>query len=75
MNVDVDTHNATGPKMVYVRQVRVSDLPREMRAEVEGRDLIYALHREDGAPLALVGDRATAFAVARENDLTAVSVH
>lgn len=67
--------NQNETSMVYVRQVRVADLPRDMQAEVQGHSLVYALHREDGAPLALVGDRDTAFAVARENDLTAVSVH
>ena len=64
-----------GDAIVYVRPVEVANLPKKLQAEVEGAETLYALHREDGSPLALVKDRSTAFLVARENDLTPVSVH
>ena len=64
-----------GDAIVYVRPVLVSDLPKAVQVEAKGADQLYALHRADGEPVALVKDRATAFFVARENDLTPVSVH
>lgn len=64
-----------GNPIVLVRQVAVADLPQEVQAEAKGEAWLYALHREDGAPVALVKDRATAFFLARENDLTPMSVH
>ena len=38
-------------------------------------DMLYAVHASDGARLALVSDRETAFAAARQNDMKPVSVH
>ena len=60
---------------VYVRPILVETLPEKLQVEAEGLDQLYALHRADGSPLALVRDRETAFFVARENDLSPVSVH
>ncbi len=61
--------------IVYVRPVAVADLPDEIRAQAEGIETLYAVHRPDGERLALVRDRAMAFALARQNDLAPVSVH
>ncbi|TFL18930.1 DUF1150 family protein [Jannaschia formosa] len=63
--------------LVYVRRVEMRDLPRDVRREAEegGLEMLYAVHREDGEQVALVGDRALAFNLARQNDLTPVSVH
>lgn len=41
---------------------------------VDGR-LAQSVHSADGTPLAVVGDRDTAFAVVRQNDLEPVSAH
>ena len=65
----------TETPIVYVRPVQVADLPKALQAEAKGAERLYALHRDNGDPLALVKDRDTAFFVARENDLTPVSVH
>jgi hypothetical protein len=65
----------TGERIVYVRQVEVADLPLEVREQAEGMKTIYAVHRSDGACLALVADKRLAFALAREHDLAPVSVH
>ncbi len=64
-----------GKRIVYVREVKTADLPDEIRARTVGMDHLYAIHDEDGDVLALVPDRAQAFVVARQNDLSPVSVH
>lgn len=71
-NFDLDQ---TGERIVYVRPVEVSDLPDEVREQAMGARVIYALHDADGARLALVRDRRLAFLLARENNMSAVSVH
>lgn len=65
----------TGERIVYVRQVAVSDLPQDIQDQAEGIETLYSVHRPDGARLALVKDRSLAFALARQNDLAPVSVH
>ena len=62
-------------RIVYVRPVAVAELPEEIRAQAEGLDRLYALHRPDGERLALVRDREMAFALARQNDLAPVNAH
>jgi len=62
-------------RTVYVRTVAQADLPEDMREETAGYDTVYAIYSEDGERLALVKDRELAFAVARTNDFTPVSVH
>ena len=62
-------------RIVYVRPVELSELPPEIRAQVIGDKPLYAIHDENGERLALVKDRALAFAVARTNDFEPVSVH
>lgn len=62
-------------RIVYVRAVNVEDLPAEVQAHAGGLKTIYALHGEDGDRLALVKDRALAFALARQNDMAPVNVH
>jgi len=62
-------------RTVYVRSVIQADLPEDMRAETKGYKVVYAIYSEDGERLALVKDRELAFAVARTNDFTPVSVH
>jgi hypothetical protein len=61
--------------IVYVRPIAVADLPAELQEQAQGLDTIYAVHRADGARVALVRDRVLAFALSRQNDLTPVNVH
>ena len=61
-------------RIVYVREVKTADLPEEVRAQTT-LDHLYAIHAPNGAVLALVPDRAQAFVVARQNELSPVSVH
>lgn len=60
---------------VYIRRVAVDSLPVEVREQAEGLDNIYAVHDADGSRIALVKDRGLAFMLARQNELTPVSVH
>ncbi len=71
------TMESLAGSLVYVRRVEVEDLPEAVQDEARegGLDRLYALHRSDGEQVALVGDRGLAFNLARENDLTPVSVH
>ncbi|WP_147125819.1 DUF1150 family protein [Shimia ponticola] len=61
--------------LVYVKAVNVSDLPQEVQEEADGRDQLFAVHNADGEQLALVADRRMAFVLARQNDLSPVTVH
>jgi hypothetical protein len=61
-------------RIVYVREVKTADLPDEVRARTT-LDHLYAIHAASGEVLALVPDRAQAFIVARQNELSPVSVH
>lgn len=64
-----------GQEIVYVRPVAVADLPAEIQAQAGGRQVLYAVHREDGERLALVADRQLAFVLARQHELAPVSAH
>ncbi|RMA44100.1 DUF1150 family protein [Rhodophyticola porphyridii] len=70
-----DAARTVGQPIVYIRQVAVADLPRELRKQAAGLDKLYAIGSETGEQLALVRDRKMAFIVARQNDMTPVSVH
>ena len=75
MDTPFDFGPEAGQRIVYVRPVPVSALPEALRAQAEGLQTIYAVHRPDGERLALVRDRSLAFALARQHDLAPVSVH
>ncbi|MDT8856751.1 DUF1150 family protein [Paracoccaceae bacterium Fryx2] len=75
MNASFPWLPEAGQRIVYVRAVAVADLPEELQAQAEGHEVLYALHRPDGARLALVANRQLAFALARQNDMAPVAVH
>ena len=61
-----------GQPIVYVREVSRDELPDELK----GTDArLFALHDADGKRLAVTQDRRMAFALAKRNDLTPMSVH
>jgi hypothetical protein len=64
--------NPKGQPIVYVREVAPEELPAELRGT---HARLYALHDAEGNRLAVAADRRLAFALARRNDLTPVSVH
>jgi len=63
-----------GDNTAYIRAVSVDDLEDDVTAP-KGVDVLYALHDPNGKRLALFDDRDLAFAVARSNEISAVSVH
>jgi len=75
MNTKYEFHGETGEAIVYVGPVAVTDLPDEMQAQLDGLETLYAVHASDGEQLALVKDRALAFVLARQNNMTPVGVH
>ncbi len=69
------------PDLVYVREVSGREVLANTPAEaVKGFDIdpaatLYAVHRADGARLAVLSDRDSAFAAALAHELAPVSVH
>jgi hypothetical protein len=69
------------PNLVYVRAVRAADVlaglpPHALtQVDVQPEQTLYALHGADGARLAVLADRASAYAAALAHELAPVSVH
>ena len=69
------------PDLVYVRPVKaaeiIADTPiDQVRGfDIEPNQTLYAVHRADGARLAVMGDKDSAVAVALAHELAPVSVH
>lgn len=68
-----------GPDLVYVRKVRASELMSEafdmQELPITPGQTLYAVHSADGSRLAIMADRASAFAAAMAHELAPVSVH
>lgn len=75
MNTTYDFQSPDERAIVYVRAVKVDELPAEVRDQAEGLETIYAVHNADGEQLALVRDRKLAYSLARQNDMKPVAVH
>lgn len=74
MTFNTNFNEIVSDRTVYVRAVDADELPDEVKEQI-GEAQVYAVHRSDGARLALVKDRAMAFALARKNDYAPVTVH
>lgn len=72
-----------GNNLVYVKPVAARDVREDlvdeddpsMAPSITDETVLYALHAADGVRIALAGDRDLAFAAARQNEMTPVSVH
>ncbi|PVA05834.1 DUF1150 family protein [Thalassorhabdomicrobium marinisediminis] len=62
-------------RLVYVKAVEVASLPDEVREAAGDLEQLFAVHDSDGQQLALVADRTLAFVLARQHDMTPVTVH
>lgn len=62
-------------RIVYVKAVDVDDLPDNIRGQLPDDAMLYAVHNASGQRLALVKERDMAFVLARQNDLSPVTVH
>ena len=69
------------PDLVYVRPIRASEILADSPAEemrsfaLDPDQVLYAVHRADGARLAVMTDRDSAVAAALAHELAPVSVH
>ena len=69
------------PNLVYVRPIRAEDVLAQAPAEAREAislapdQVLYAVHSANGARLAVLGDRDSAYAVAIAHELAPVSVH
>ncbi|SIS67046.1 hypothetical protein SAMN05421759_102224 [Roseivivax lentus] len=75
MNTAFDFSKFEQGRTVYIRPVKVADLPEDMRQHAGGSEELYAVHASDGERLALVKERNLAFILARQNDMSPVTVH
>jgi len=70
-----------GPALVYVRAIKAQEILGEASDEamqtfhLEPDQTLYALHRADGARLAVLADRDSAYAAARAHELVPVAVN
>ena len=74
MNGKIDM-DALASGIVYVNPVLAADLPDDMRDQVGDLETLFSVHNAEGEQLALVANRKLAFHLARENDMTPVTVH
>jgi hypothetical protein len=73
--------NLGAPDLVYVRPIKASEILADTPVEqIRGFSLdpdqtLYAVHRADGARLAVMTDKNSAVAAALAHELAPVSVH
>ena len=76
-----DFRGLGAPDLVYVREIRASEVMADVaasatrRLSVDPQAVLYAVHSADGERLAVMLDRAAAFAAAVAHELEPVSVH
>tara|TARA_R110000868_G_scaffold56546_10_gene175056 strand:+ start:8390 stop:8698 length:309 start_codon:yes stop_codon:yes gene_type:complete len=65
------------PNVVYIREVRADELESELASQIDvpADTVLYAVHAANGQRMAVLDDRATAFAGARQYELEPVSRH
>ena len=73
--------NLGAPDLVYVRPVKAAEILADTPVEqirgfaLDPEQTLYAVHRADGARLAVMGDKDSAVAAALAHELAPVSVH
>jgi hypothetical protein len=76
-----DLKGLGAPDLVYVREIRASDVLADAEVTtapsftIDPDSILYAVHGADGERLAVMMDRETAFAAAVAHELEPVSVH
>ena len=61
--------------LVYIKTVAVTELPLDLQRQVGPDKTLYAAHKADGERVAVVENRALAYSLARDNDLTPMTLH
>lgn len=62
-------------ELVYIKTVAVTELPLDLQRQVGPDKTLYAVHKADGERVAVVENRALAYSLARDNDLTPMTLH
>ncbi|MAI57454.1 MAG: hypothetical protein CML56_00455 [Rhodobacteraceae bacterium] len=75
MSDELKSFDRKDDRIVYVKSVDVDDLPDDIRVQLPDNKMLYAVHNASGQRLALVKERDMAFVLARQNDLSPVTVH
>lgn len=76
-----DFRGLGAPDLVYVREIRASDVLEDVPMTeaagiaIDPTAILYAVHGADGERLAVMMDREAAFAAAVAHELEPVSVH
>ena len=60
--------------LVYIKTVAVTELPLDLQRQVGPDKTLYAVHKADGERVAVVENRALAYSLARDNDLTPMTL-
>lgn len=61
--------------LVYIKTVAVTELPLDLQRQVGPDKTLYAVDKADGERVAVVENRALAYSLARDNDLTPMTLH
>ena len=61
--------------LVYIKTVAMTELPLDLQRQVGPDKTLYAVHKADGERVAVVENRALAYSLARDNDLTPMTLH
>lgn len=62
-------------RIVYVRPLEAAELPDHIRLQTGDAKTLYGVFGPNGEQIALTPNRSMAFTLARQNELTPVSVH
>lgn len=62
-------------KLVYLKPVDKADLPDDVIEETSDIDQLWSVHNSDGEQLALIGDLAQAYDLAREFEYSPHTLH
>ena len=62
-------------KIVYLKPVDKADLPDDIIEDTADIDQLWSVHNSDGEQLALIGDLAQAYDLAREFEYSPQTLH
>ena len=75
MHSKYDFSHFDSDDLVYIKTVAVTELPLDLQRQVGPDKTLYAVHKADGERVAVVENRALAYSLARDNDLTPMTLH
>ena len=75
MHREYDFSHFDTDDLVYIKTVEVTELPLDLQRQVGSDKTLYAVHKADGERVAVVENRALAYSLARDNDLTPMTLH